>query len=92
MLREERFNQVQDKYGKMQFIDPVNMQLAIDPNTGKINRNATLSMAELILYMVTGRINPEEFEGNQGLIADLLALSVHTTLLLKLIKASLFSF
>lgn len=79
MLREERFNQVQDKDGKMQFIDPVNMQLAIDPNTGKINRNATLSMAELILYMVTGRINPEEFEGNQGLIVDLLALSVHTT-------------
>jgi hypothetical protein len=36
-------------------------------------------MAELILYMVTGRINPEEFEGNQGLITDLLALSVHTT-------------
>lgn len=35
MLREERFNQVQDKDGKMQFIDPVNMQLAIDPNTGK---------------------------------------------------------
>jgi hypothetical protein len=53
--------------------------LVIDPNTGKINRNAPLSMAELILYMVTGRINPEEFEGNQGLIADLLALSVHTT-------------
>lgn len=79
MLREEIFNQVQDKDGKMQFIDPVNMQLAIDPNTGKINRNAPLSMAELILYMVTGRINPEEFEGNHGLIADLLALSVHTT-------------
>lgn len=79
MLREERFNQVQGKDGKMQFIDPVNMQLAIDPNTGKINRNAPLSMAELILYMVTGKINPEEFEGNQGLIADLLALSVHTT-------------
>lgn len=79
MLREERFNQVQGKDGKMQFIDPVNMQLAIDPNTGKINRNATLSMAELILYMVTGKINPEEFEGNQGLISDLLALIVHTT-------------
>lgn len=79
MLREERFNQVQDKDGKMQFIDPVNMQLAIDPNTGKINRNAQLSMAELILYMVTGRINPEEFGGKQGLIADLIALIVHTT-------------
>lgn len=79
MLREERFNQVQDKNGKMQFIDPVNMQLAIDPKTGKINRNAPLSMAELILYMVTGRINPEEFGGNQGLVADLLALIVHTT-------------
>lgn len=79
MLREERFNQIQGKDGKMQFIDPVNMQLAIDPNTGKINRNAPLSIAELILYMVTGRINPEEFEGNQGLIADLLALIVHTT-------------
>lgn len=79
MLREERFNYVQGKDGKMQFIDPVNMQLAIDPNTGKINRNAPLSMAELILYMVTGRINPEEFGGNQGLIADLLALIVHTT-------------
>lgn len=79
MLREERFNQVQDKNGKMHFIDPVNMQLAIDPKTGKINRNAPLSMAELILYMVTGRINPEEFVGNQGLIADLLALIVHTT-------------
>lgn len=79
MLREERFNQVQGKDGKMQFIDPVNMQLAIDPNTGKINRNATLSIAELILYMTTGQLNPEEFGGNQGLIADLLALSVHTT-------------
>lgn len=79
MLREERFNQVQDKNGKMQFIDPVNMQLAIDPKTGKINRNTPLSMAELILYMTTGQLNPEEFGGNQGLIADLLALSVHTT-------------
>lgn len=79
MLREERFNQVQDKDGKMHFIDPVNMQLAIDPKTGKINRNAPLSIAELILYMVTGRINPEEFGDNQGLIADLLALIVHTT-------------
>nr|DAF96178.1 MAG TPA: NHR1 homology to TAF [Podoviridae sp. ctG4L18] len=39
------------------------MQLAIDPNTGKINRDVPLSMAELILYMVTGRINPEEFGG-----------------------------
>ena len=79
MLREERFNQVQDKNGKMQFIDPVNMQLAINPKTGKINRDTPLSMAELILYMVTGRINPEEFGGNHGLIADLLALIVHTT-------------
>lgn len=79
MLREERFNQVQDRNGKMQFIDPVNMQLAIDPKTGKINRNTPLSMAELILYMTTGQLNPEEFGGNQGLIADLLALSVHTT-------------
>lgn len=79
MLREERFNQVQDKDGKMQFIDPVNMQLAIDPKTGKINKNAQLSIAELILYMVTGRINPEEFGGDYGLLADLLALIVHTT-------------
>mgnify|MGYP000243284751 FL=1 len=29
--------------------------------------------------MLFRSINPEEFEGNQGLIADLLALSVHTT-------------
>lgn len=79
MLREERFNYVYDKNGKTQFIDPINMQLAIDPKTGKINRNAPLSMAELILYMTTGQLNPEEFGGNQGLIADLLALSVHTT-------------
>lgn len=79
MLREERFNQVQDKSGKMQFFDPVNSELAIDPTTGKINRNAQLSMAELILYMVTGQLNPSEFNGNQGLISDLLALSVHTT-------------
>lgn len=46
-------------------------------------------MAELILYMVTGRINPEEFEGNQGLIADLLALSVHTTFATKADKSIL---
>lgn len=79
MLREERFNQVQDKNGNMQFFDPVRSELAIDPTTGKINRNAQLSMAELILYMVTGQLNPSEFNGNKGLIADLLALSVHTT-------------
>lgn len=52
-LSEQRF----DKDGDGKVITPENVQLAFDPQTGKLTGNSKPSAAEVLLYMITGRLS-----------------------------------
>jgi hypothetical protein len=54
-LSEQRF----DKDGDGNVVTPENVQLSFDPTTGKLNGNSKPSVAEVLLYMITGKLSTE---------------------------------
>lgn len=54
-LSEQRF----DRDGDGNVVTPENVQLSFDPQTGKLNGNSKPSVAEALLYMITGKLSTE---------------------------------
>lgn len=54
-LSEQRF----DRDGDGNIVTPENVQLSFDPQTGKLNGNSKPSVAEALLYMITGKLSTE---------------------------------
>jgi len=54
-LSEQRF----DRDGDGNVVTPENVQLSFDPTTGKLNGNSKPSVAEVLLYMITGKLSTE---------------------------------
>lgn len=54
-LSEQRF----DRDGDGNIVMPENIQLSFDPTTGKLNGNSKPSVAEVLLYMITGKLSTE---------------------------------
>ena len=54
-LSEQRF----DRDGDGNVVTPENVQLSFDPQTGKLNGNSKPSVAEVLLYMITGKLSTE---------------------------------
>lgn len=54
-LSEQRF----DRDGDGNIVTQENVQLSFDPQTGKLNGNSKPSVAEALLYMITGKLSTE---------------------------------
>lgn len=61
MLREKKFNKIFIE-GKEEIIDPKNLQLRINPKNGLLIDNSQKpSAAEVLLYMLTGKLNEQYY-------------------------------
>lgn len=64
MLREARFNKISNGNGQFVKLTEQNLTLSIDPITGMYNPSVNPSAAEMLLYLLTGRLN-EQYYPNQ---------------------------
>ena len=64
MLREARFNKISNGNGQFVKLTEQNLTLSIDPITGMYDPSVNPSAAEMLLYLLTGRLN-EQYYPNQ---------------------------
>nr|DAN22307.1 MAG TPA_asm: hypothetical protein [Bacteriophage sp.] len=64
MLREARFNKISNGNGQFVKLTEQNLTLSIDPITGMYDPSVNPSAAEILLYLLTGRLN-EQYYPNQ---------------------------